>query len=512
MKLYHSLIVIVSLVSFISAQVPDSLPVKSTNVSQWEERDAPLRKALEPAAVIYRSLDGSEHELSGAVIDDRTFLPVHQLAEAMNAVYFWTNTTKKMVLRLGVNSIKLTAENRIVVINEKAFYIARPVKYREGTLFVPVFEFIALIRTIIPGGFTWDEDTRKIVLKDNIYNIINLEIEETGDDGAVHLYFSEEMAFEKSISEPNWLHLNIPDGKIDPRVKPPKTWGSIKDIKTYQFENSAQISFLFSPKVQKFDAEWDEKRRCLVVRFGQGVEKSADIIKNDAFGAFDCIVIDAGHGGKDPGAVGPTGLYEKEVVLDVAKRLAALIRRNTSMKVILTRDTDTFIPLRERTRMANSQNAKLFLSIHANASRNSKARGFQTFFLAQEKNDEARLVAAMENSVIKYEMDADDSEDMTNLDFIMWDMMQNESLKESEYLAVLLQQEMDKRLSINNRGVSQAGFYVLKGAHMPNVLVEIAFISNPLEEKLLRKRKFRQKIAESLYSSIKKFKQKYEAF
>ncbi|MFC1683307.1 N-acetylmuramoyl-L-alanine amidase, partial [Candidatus Zixiibacteriota bacterium] len=216
------------------------------------------------------------------------------------------------------------------------------------------------------------------------------------------------------------------------------------------------------------------------------------------------------HGGKDPGAIGVTGMQEKEVVLDIAKRLASLLQSRLSLNVILTREDDTFIPLSERTKMANSQGADLFVSIHANASTRRQANGFETFFLAEVKNDAGRAAAILENSALKFERPEASLVGTSDLDFILYDMLQNEFHQESEYLAGIIQEQMDGTLHTVNRRVNQAPFYVLNGAYMPAVLVETAFISNPDEEALLKKRWFRQKIAEALYESVRAFKDKYE--
>jgi len=222
------------------------------------------------------------------------------------------------------------------------------------------------------------------------------------------------------------------------------------------------------------------------------------------------VVIDPGHGGKDPGAIGVTGLKEKEVILDIAQRLAKLLRTRLGLKVILTRNDDTFIPLSARTKLANAQGADLFVSIHANASKRREANGFETYFLDQAKNDAGRAAAILENSALRFELPEVSVAGMSDLDFILYDMIQNEFHQESEHLAGIIQGELEKKLHIGSRGVNQAPFYVLNGAYMPAVLVEAAFISNPEEETLLKKRWFRQKIAESLYESVRAFKEKYE--
>lgn len=225
--------------------------------------------------------------------------------------------------------------------------------------------------------------------------------------------------------------------------------------------------------------------------------------------ALKVIVLDAGHGDFDPGAVGPTGLREKDVVLDVALRLAPLLERDLGLKVILTRKTDVFVPLRERTRIANRHQADLFVSIHANADKSRKGRGVETFFLDLEPSDEeARAVAAMENGVINLEKNA--AQELNALANLLWDLTETAHQRESSQLAEEVQTKMEKSLGTPNRGVKTAHFYVLRGALMPAILTEIGFISHREEEKKLRDPEYRQMIAETLYNSIAEYKNIYE--
>ncbi|GAH05092.1 unnamed protein product, partial [marine sediment metagenome] len=181
------------------------------------------------------------------------------------------------------------------------------------------------------------------------------------------------------------------------------------------------------------------------------------------------IVIDPGHGGIDPGAVGKKGLYEKDANLGIAKELKKLIKDSLKVQVLLTREKDTYLSLKERTNIANRNSADLFVSIHCNASvkKTSKSRGFETFFLSPAKTDEARAVEALENKALKF----DGIEPTDAISFILYDLAQSAFLEESNSFAENIQASAEKFLSIPSRGVNQAGFYVLRGAFMPAVLV-----------------------------------------
>ena len=225
---------------------------------------------------------------------------------------------------------------------------------------------------------------------------------------------------------------------------------------------------------------------------------------------LDTIVIDPGHGGIDGGTVARSGLLEKTVVLDVAQRLGRLIRRKSNMRVVYTRDEDIYIPLWQRPKIANEANGKLFISIHVNGVENRSAHGFETFFLAPANTKEAIEVARLENSVIALEESKHPYQEFSNEALILSTMAQSAWMKESEALAAIIQEQLDKRLDSPNRGVKQAELYVLIGASMPNVLVEIGFITNRIEEKKLGQNEYRQSIADGLFEAIVLFKQKYE--
>ncbi len=222
------------------------------------------------------------------------------------------------------------------------------------------------------------------------------------------------------------------------------------------------------------------------------------------------IVLDAGHGAHDPGAVGPSGLQEKDVVLDVTRRVARMVEDGLGIKVALTRSTDVFIPLRERTNFANKQRADLFVSVHANAHPRAVSEGVETYFLSSEASDsEARQVAAIENGVIQLETPA--SRQKTDLlKSILWDLAQSEFQQESSFLAETVQDSMTQSMRLVNRGVKQAGFYVLGGAAMPAILVEIGFLTNPREERKLATSEYREAAARAIYAGLSEYKRRWD--
>jgi len=226
------------------------------------------------------------------------------------------------------------------------------------------------------------------------------------------------------------------------------------------------------------------------------------------------VVVDPGHGGKDPGAVGPGGLKEKDVNLEIALRLKAALE-DMGLIVVMTREDDTFIPLSERTALANKEAADIFISVHCNAAPWKKRarktmRGSETYFLSLAKTDEARATAAMENAAIQFEQPDAKTKNMDEVQFILWDMVQNQYLTESSDLAEYVQEALGASLPVPSRGVNQAGFYVLNGAYMPAILVESAFISHKDEEKLLKKSDTRRKIAQAIAKGLAAFARRHQ--
>ena len=232
-------------------------------------------------------------------------------------------------------------------------------------------------------------------------------------------------------------------------------------------------------------------------------------IKKPTLFRLKTVIIDPGHGGRDPGAIGVTGLREKEVVLDISLRVKRLLEAE-GIKVITTRDTDRFVSLWKRTYIANTNGADFFISIHANAWRNSQPRGFEVYYLSDAIDNEARAVEAAENAVLQFEESSIDAHN-TNLDVALWDMVYAENLTQSYQMASVLCNTAAKELKIRNRGVKTARFYVLKGVRVSAVLVEVGFLSNRHEESNLKKPSYRQQIARSLAKGILLYKKEFES-
>jgi N-acetylmuramoyl-L-alanine amidase len=211
------------------------------------------------------------------------------------------------------------------------------------------------------------------------------------------------------------------------------------------------------------------------------------------------VVLDPGHGGTDPGCIGKKGTQEKKVVLDVCLRLKNLLAQRNDLEVVLTRESDIFLPPEDRTVIANQKGADIFISIHANANRNKKRAGVETFYLNFSQDPSVNEIAAREN--------ATSAKNISDMKEIIMRIAQNSKIIESKELAEKIQKNLIKSLSqkyknIKDLKVKGGPFWVLIGGEMPSILVEISYLSNPKEEARLRTSQYRQQIAQGIYDGI----------
>ncbi len=222
------------------------------------------------------------------------------------------------------------------------------------------------------------------------------------------------------------------------------------------------------------------------------------------------VVIDPGHGGRDPGSIGHKGIREKDITFAIAKELYRVLSEDPAYEPILTRDRDTLIDLRDRPRVAITRDADMFISIHANWFSNRQARGFETYFLGEARTEESKRVAIRENSAIEYE-DPATRPKPDALDYILTSLRQNMNLTESRHFAGLTQNALRSTADSRDRGVKQAGYWVLVGASgtMPAVLVEVGFITSPGEAEFLRGKDGQRQIASGLADAVRGYFDNY---
>jgi len=441
-------------------------------------------------------------------------MSIQQFAKEQNLNYTYYDSKEKFELKIHDKKIYFSPHSSYLKIDEDVYHMIYRTLYINKTLYVPIKTFLKILeKKSMPIKLIEINDKSVQILTD-IYNIHDININNKKNGTAIAIKTSKQFSKDQiatSISSEGWVNITILGGQADSlKIKQSKLSFPIVRSHIIQSKESAQISLLMKNKVDDLTISTgiNKIEILLHTQHQDNVKKIEELRKT---WTIDTIVIDAGHGGKDPGAIGINQLQEKTVTLDIAKQLTRMLEKNLNIHVINTRAEDVFIPLWKRTQIANQANGDLFISIHANStSKSSSINGFETFLLRVGKTSEAIEVAKRENSVIEMEEKTHKYEDITDAKLIIATMSQNSNMKTSEDLASLIQQKLDKHLTTKNRGVKQAGFHVLVGASMPNVLVEVGFLSNKYEATKLGKSSYRREVAKAIFEAIIEFKKTHE--
>ena len=456
----------------------------------------------------------TESEIKTIEVGKTLFISAKGLSSSLSSKIYENAERKKLVLYIAGSKIKISGYSSFIIIDEKIFQMTKTVNVEDNDLYIPANDFFDILKSSIMPGVNFDP--LREILEINVikYDITNINIDVKSNGTIIRLGTKKPFAengISSFINKHGWYYLTISGGVVDTAtINLGITRGAVRQIESDQIGSTAQVAFKLGSKV--LSHEWFQSlnpNEIIITLRTPIAQRDKYVEQAKARWRLDTIVLDAGHGGKDPGAIGKFGTKEKDVALDITRRTGSLLEKS-GIKVVYTRDEDVFIPLLDRTKIANDANGKLFVSIHANANQNRKIQGFETYLLRPGKSEDAIEVAARENSVINLEDVTDQYENLSGENLIMATMAQSTFMKESEDLASIIQIELDKKLDTPNRGVKQAGFYVLIGASMPNVLVEVGFLSNPNEEKMLKQSRHKQKIAEAIYHAIKSFKSSQE--
>ena len=480
----------------------------------------PLAQGTEASSVrVVNRVNNSTDEIKTLDNLRGVYVSVNDVSRILSARKPYINAERlKMVIYLGNNRLKISGNSSYVLVDERVYQIPSYAIWNNDDIYVQAEAFFNLIReTTMPGiGY----DSRRMVLDIDIkeFNITGVEINEKANGTVLRLKTRSSFP-EGNISsffhENGWFYITIADALVDTtEIRRSDARGVVRNITADQLESTAQIAFQIKTKVESHELYQGKDPSEIVVSLRTPMDNSIARIKEvKNRWRLDTIVLDAGHGGKDPGTMGQRGTKEKDIALDITKRVGLLLEKNTKLKVIYTREEDIFIPLWKRTKIANESNGKMFLSIHLNGSPNKSAYGFETYLLRPGKTEDAIEVASRENEVIKFEERTDNRyKDLSGENLIMATMAQSVFMKESEELAAMIQEEMAKKIKSKNRGVKQAGFHVLIGASMPNILIEAGYLTNRNEEKNLRNAKYRQTIANCIYKAIVKFRYSREQY
>ena len=470
-----------------------------------------------------------------------SYISVRDFAVALS--YPWVNNVerRKIELRLPNHRVKASAQNPFLVVTDVTTSTSSVIQLQESVFlldslyYAPASEFIAVLERLTPTGVLLTAEARVIAREPAVtasrFDITGLGIETRSNGYLLTIKATRKLGYFDIILRNGWLYVTVDAAEADTiALSKFKTNDIIRKIVVFQYPASVQLTFQVSPDIAQADPVVDAQSDNLLVALHTKsamdkaeLERKEREAKQDSLrdklqvqrgrAKLDVIVIDAGHGGKDPGTIGVAGTREKDVALGVALKLGTLIEQNLKdVKVVYTRSTDRFIELYQRGRIANEANGKLFISIHCNSTERkpSSANGFEIYLLRPGKTQSAIDIAAKENKAIEFEDNKDRYEELNEEFFILLTMRQSAYMKYSELFAVKASATMADKLKIQNSGVKQAGFIVLVGASMPNVLVETGYLSNRQEEKVLRSADGQKKIAEALFEGIKEYKVAYE--
>jgi N-acetylmuramoyl-L-alanine amidase len=464
---------------------------------------------------------------------------MNDIARIFNLGTFENVGSRKFEIKSGVFRVKATADNPYIVVrdeelNSNIYQLPAAALRVSGEYFVPIQAFAVILEYILPEDIVYDRASGKILVGgtpsvSSPFDLADLEFEEKTNGYMIRLRCTKKLedyeSFTKEIGNDTWLYVTLANTRADVRkitgLDPP---GILRKILVFQSATSVQLTFRIRGKVSTFELLPAEGSNDILVTvhtatpeeiaarsthsYEQTLERERDRWK------LDVVVIDAGHGGDDQGTIGLSRVREKDIVLKIALKLGNLIKRNLpGVKVVYTRERDKFVELYRRGQIANQNNGKLFISIHCNSMprKPHATNGFEIYLLRPGKTRAALRVAEKENAVVKMEQGYEKRyNELTEENFILLNMAQSAYARFSEKFAEILQQEMGKRVQLENNGVRQAGFYVLVGASMPNVLVETGYLSNRKDERYLKTDRGQTKIAEALYNGVKRYKLEYE--
>ena len=443
------------------------------------------------------------------------YFSVNHFAEVLDIGYNYDQQLGKIELSFPDKNLIVTSRNPFIVLaskdyKQKDIYQLPTSTYSfNDKIYIPLVYSLDILKTALKKDLSYEESASKN------FGIYGVELDEKANGTLVRIKSNQKISAYSSSYKQGILTISLKNVHADvSKFKKVEGEGLIKSLSAKNSGPDTEIKFKLSKDYTTSEViSAAGSNDILITLHNKIFVRNGNKEKYKEKWDFNVIVIDPGHGGKDAGAIGVNGVKEKDVNLGIALKLGNLIEKNIKgVKVVYTRKTDKFVELYKRGKIANEENGNLFISIHCNSTprKPTDANGYEVYLLRPGRTKEAIEIAERENSVIQYEDDPQRYEKLTDENFILVSMAQSSYMKYSEKFADILNREFNKDLNIDSRGVKQAGFYVLVGAAMPSVLIETGFLSNRHDAKFLSSSKGQQKIAESIYLAVKKFKDQYE--
>lgn len=467
-----------------------------------------------------------------------TYASISDLAKLFHLKTSHSLETQKLEIDTKQYTLRLTAGNPFIIIFDQnrtgnVIQMQNNVLYQPGSFFVPVEEFTNVFDDVMPEDISYSPVKPAIIVGKTValsrFDITGISTDEKNNGYLIRIQCSKQLvdyeSWTKPIGDDTWIYVTLSNARADiATINKTPASGFLKKVVVFQSPKSAQLTLKVKGQVTSTELIPAEGSSDILLTVHKPSEEQIAARKTRDYGKqlehernrwkLDVVVVDAGHGGDDPGTIGITRIKEKDITLGIALKLGKLIQKQLpDVRVVYTRQKDEFIELYRRGQIANQAGGKLFISIHCNAMprKPNPMNGFEIYLLRPGKTENAIHLAERENEAVKFEQGYEKHyQELTEENFILLTMAQNAYIKYSEKFADILQQEMGKRTKLENNGIKQAGFYVLVGASMPNVLVETAYLSNKHDEKLLKSPAGQQRIAESICSAVKRYKEEYE--
>jgi len=446
------------------------------------------------------------------------FVPLTELMQALNQPCTVHPLTRQCEIR-SQKTIIVPAMNPFLRVGDEIRQMPIAVLYQNGRYYAPLVCFLDAVQDALPFPLVYDESQAKITVSSFHARVNGLSIEDKQNGILIQIPLATYVPLSKIYtSESNgWFYIDIYGGhiaEVERFAIDNKSRAVTQTMKVQLSKDTARFGLLLNRGIMEKSVTVEDRPLRINIALRTQEQVSADLLADLARERekwkIDLVVFDPGHGGKDPGAIGKSGTYEKLLTLAIAKEIKAELERLLKIKVIMTRDSDVFVPLQERTKFANQNRGKLFISVHVDANSDAGLRGHTVYFMGPAKTDEARRVAQLENSAIEYEESRKTYDGMLDAAFILAANAQNSFNKESQDFADMEEKQLSTTVKSRSIGVRQAGFYVLYGASMPNVLIETGFASNKLDEKRLKEKPQQRLIAKAVALSVKEFKNRYE--
>nr|MDA3861473.1 N-acetylmuramoyl-L-alanine amidase [Melioribacteraceae bacterium] len=499
---------------------------------------------------------GAEKEFLPYIVKNGvTYVSAKELSKILSGNFYYNPTAQKVEMKFENYNLKVTAKNQFFVIASKYNYekdvyqIPISTQFIKDDIFIPILYSLKYVEAAYQKKLLYDDKYKNLIVTskpidifktietekhtplptvnkkkktDSKYDIYGIEVSEMANGTLIRLETSQKINMFRSSILNGKLFVFISGASIDPEFENKfKPTGVVRKVNVKHVKGNKQIEFTLkngteiSNSMQSSSKDIDTDDILISIQNDALNKFTEDISIDKSKWNFDVLVIDAGHGGKDPGTIGITGVKEKNVNLGVALELEKILKQKMpNIKVVQTRTNDKFIELAERGKIANKHDGKLFISIHANALENRKrsdVRGFEVYLLRPGRTQEAIRVAEVENSVIDFEDNKTRYKELTDENFILVSMAHSASMRYSERFAGILDQNWNREIKyVPSRGVKQAGFYVLVGASMPSVLVETGFLSNKKDEAYLNSKKGQREIAKTIYNSIVDYRKFYD--